>query len=46
MTMSSAALSDKTRRIQLLNDSLRTTFQGGRVVMTAAVDALPAASFG
>jgi Protein of unknown function (DUF3768) len=31
----------KTQRIQLLNDSLRTTFDGGRVMLMAGVDALP-----
>ena len=28
-------------KIALLNDALRTTFIGGKVMMTAAVDALP-----
>jgi hypothetical protein len=28
-------------KIALLNDALRTTFTGGQVVVTAAVDALP-----
>ena len=30
-----------TNKIALLNDALRKTFTGGKVVMTAAVDALP-----
>jgi hypothetical protein len=30
-----------TNKIALLNDALRQTFTGGKVVMTAAVDALP-----
>ena len=39
--MSTATLT-KTDRIRLLNDTFRSTFIGGRVVMTAGVDALPA----
>ena len=31
-----------TNKIALLNDALRQTFSGGKVMMTAAVDALPA----
>lgn len=31
----------KSQRIRDLNDALRTTFSGGRIVMTAGVDALP-----
>ncbi len=30
-----------TNKIALLNDKLRTTFSGGKVMLTAAVDALP-----
>jgi hypothetical protein len=32
---------DKTSRIRELNDTLRRTFLGGRVMLTAGVDALP-----
>jgi len=31
----------KTDRIRVLNDNFRSTFMGGQVVMTAAVDELP-----
>lgn len=31
----------KTDRIRVLNDNFRATFQGGRVLMTRGVDALP-----
>ena len=31
----------KRRRIRELNDAVRTTFAGGRIVTTAGVDALP-----
>src|SRR5271157_1343051 len=31
----------KTARIRELNDAFRSTFAGGKVVMTAGVDALP-----
>lgn len=36
------ALAHKKRAVRIaeLNDALRTTFQGGRVFMTAAIDAL------
>lgn len=39
--MTSVAASSKTDRIRVLNDNFRTTFVGGRIVMTAGVDALP-----
>ena len=32
---------DKTARIRELNDAFRRTFAGGRVMLTASVDALP-----
>src|SRR5229473_4995459 len=35
-------ITTKTERIRELNDSLRRTFTGGRVVMTASVQSLPA----
>ena len=31
----------RTERIRALNDAFRTTFTGGRVMLTASVDALP-----
>ena len=31
----------RTERIRALNDAFRTTFDGGRVFLTAGVDALP-----
>ncbi len=40
-TMTKIAAPDSTHRIQVLNDNFRSTFVGGRVVMTAGVDALP-----
>ena len=39
--MSANATADRTRRIRELNDALRRTFTGGKVVMTAGVNALP-----
>ena len=33
---------NKTSRIRALNDNLRTTFIGGKIMLTAGVDALPA----
>ena len=37
-----AAPLGKAQRIRLLNDRLRTTFVGGKIMLTAGVDALPA----
>lgn len=34
-------MNDQTKRIRTLNDTLRRTFAGGRVMMTAGVNALP-----
>jgi hypothetical protein len=31
----------RTERIRALNDALRATFQGGKVMLTTSVDALP-----
>ena len=39
--MSNVAALTKQQRIRLLNDSLRTTFAGGKILLTAGVDALP-----
>ena len=39
--MTKIAAPDSTHRIQVLNDNFRSTFVGGRVVMTQGVDALP-----
>jgi hypothetical protein len=36
-----STVADKTTRIRVLNDAFRATFLGGKVVMTAGVDALP-----
>lgn len=35
------SLSAPASKIALLNDAFRTTFSGGKVLMTASVDALP-----
>jgi hypothetical protein len=40
--MTTTPTTTKTQRIRDLNDSLRRTFTGGRVVMTASVQSLPA----
>jgi hypothetical protein len=42
--MDSLAKLTKTQRIRLLNDHLRTSFTGGKVMLTAGVDALPTAT--
>lgn len=34
-------MATRTARIRALNDAFRTTFAGGRVMLTATVDALP-----
>ena len=34
-------MSENTERIRALNDALRKTFQGGRIMLTCGVDALP-----
>jgi hypothetical protein len=34
-------MGSRTERIRALNDAFRNSFQGGRVVLTASVDALP-----
>jgi hypothetical protein len=39
--MTDASALSKTDRIRLLNDNFRTTLVGGRMFMTAGVDALP-----
>src|ERR1700676_5337123 len=39
--MSSVTTLSKSDRIRLLNDNFRSTFVGGRVVMTQGVNALP-----
>ncbi len=38
---SKADTKERANKIALLNDALRQTFTGGKVMMTAAVDALP-----
>jgi hypothetical protein len=40
-TMTKIATPDTAHRIRVLNDNFRSTFVGGRVVMTQGVDALP-----
>jgi hypothetical protein len=40
-TTTTTMTTTETHRIRTLNDSLRHTFNGGRVVMTAAVQSLP-----
>jgi hypothetical protein len=40
-TMYKVGTLTKTQRIRELNDALRTTFMGGKVMLTAGVDALP-----
>src|SRR5437870_4594939 len=42
--MDRIAKQKKKQRIRLLNDHLRTSFTGGKVMLTAGVDALPAAT--
>src|SRR5436190_21999713 len=39
--MNSVDLATNARRIRVLNDNFRTTFVGGKVVMTTGVAALP-----
>lgn len=39
--MNKVAALTETQRIRLLNDQLRTTFVGGKIMLTARVDALP-----
>jgi hypothetical protein len=39
--MTALSQTAKTNRIRDLNDAFRRTFAGGKVVMTAGVDALP-----
>ena len=40
--MNDIAALKKTDHIRLLNDNLRSTFVGGKVMLTSGVDALPA----
>lgn len=39
--MSASAITPKSQAIARLNDALRQSFAGGRVMMTAGIDALP-----
>ena len=39
--MNKVAVAKNTDRIRVLNDNFRSTFVGGRVMMTAGVNALP-----
>jgi hypothetical protein len=42
--MSLRAITPKQETIAKLNDQLRRTFQGGKIMMTASVNALPEAT--
>jgi hypothetical protein len=39
--MAQVPASDAARRVRVLNDNFRATFTGGRILMTAGVNALP-----